>query len=59
MYCSSAEAANVASNTELMKKSTDLANKAADVVKGLDAESAQKFSKVLTAIASKMAPGAK
>jgi len=43
-------------NTDLMKKGTDLATKAQDVIKGLDAESAQKFSKVLTAITSKMAP---
>lgn len=42
--------------TELSKKATDLATKGGAITGSLDAESAVKFSKVMTAIQSKMAP---
>ena len=50
--------ANVATNSDLMKKGTDLAAKSSEIMKalGTDADEVQKFSKVMTAIASKMAP---
>ena len=53
-----AEGANVASNADLMKKSTDLATKSQEVMKalGTDTEAIQKFTTTLSAIASKMAP---
>lgn len=45
--------------TELSKKATDLATKGGAITGSLDAESAVKFSKVMTAIQSKMAPAVK
>jgi len=40
----------------LVQKGADLLAKGKEIVKGLDAESAAKFNKVVTAIQSKMAP---
>jgi len=48
--------ADVAKNTELMKKGADLLAKGKEILGGLDAESATKFNTVMTAIQSKMAP---
>ena len=48
--------ADASENSDLMAKGTALATKSAEVLKGMDAESAQKFSAVLKAIASKMVP---
>lgn len=47
---------DVLKNTELATKATELATKAGEITGSLDAEAAVKFSEVMTAIQSKMAP---